>query len=104
MINSDIAAPVYTFEPVTTISLFGEISVPKAYYDLVWSMAVRHISKMGPYRDVSIGDVLDVGIHPFLSEKGLDVAEQCLDHFAATKMLPLTAVDKSCGRTFYLVD
>ena len=59
----------------------------------MWSQAVRHVSKMGPFSDVSIGSVLDVGIHKYLSEEGIIAAEQCLDHFAATKMLPLTVVD-----------
>jgi len=101
----EISQPIYTFQPITNIQLFGEIEVPKALYDFVWGQAERHISKMGADSDVSVNDILDVGVHGLLSEEGLKLAEQCLDHFAAMKYLPLTAIGKdSKGRTEFTVD
>ena len=105
MDNSSIPAPTYIFQPVTYIKLFGELSVPKAYYDFVWSQAAKYLAKMGSYSDVSIGDVFDDGIYKFISEEGYIVAEQILNHFAETKMLPLTAIGiDAMGRTDFTVD
>ena len=104
MINV-ITEPKYTFEPVTYIKLFGSFEVPKAFYDFVWNQAGRHISKMGTDSDVSVNDILDVGMHGLLSEEGLKLAEACLGHFAAMKYLPLTAIGQdSKGRTEFTVD
>ena len=101
----EIAQPVYTFQPITNIQLFGEIEAPKAVYDFVWDQAGRHISKMGTDSDVSVNDILDVGMHGLLSEEGLKLAEACLGHFAAMKYLPLTAIGQdSKGRTEFTVD
>ena len=101
----EISQPVYTFQPITNIQLFGNIEAPKAFYDFVWNQAGRHISKMGADSDVLVNDILDVGVHGMLSEKGLKLAEACLDHFAAMKYLPLTVVGQdSKGRTEFTVD
>ena len=90
---------------VTYIKLFGELSVPKAYYDFVWDQAAKYLAKMGSHSDVSIGDIFDDGIYSFISEEGYIVAEQCLDHFAAMKYLPLTAIGQDIkGRFEFTVD
>jgi hypothetical protein len=103
--NNVISEPKYTLEPVTYIRLFPEIEVPKALYDFVWGQAEMHISKMGIGGDVSVNDLLDVGMHGLLSEKGLKLAEACLDHFAAMRYLPLVAIGQNYeGRTEFIVD
>jgi hypothetical protein len=105
MNHKDISQPVYTFQPITNIQLFGNIEVPKPFYDFVWGQAGRHISKMGTDSDVSVNEILDVDIHGLLSEEGIHLAEACLDHFAAMKYLPLTVVGQdSKGRTEFTVD
>jgi hypothetical protein len=101
----EISQPVYTFQPITNIQLFGEIEVPKALYDFVWGQAEKHIWKMGADSDVSVNDLLDVGVHGLLSEKGLKLAEACLDHFAAMRYLPLVTIGQNYdGRTEFIVD
>ena len=93
IMKNTISEPIYTFEPIVTISLFND-SVPKAYHDFVWEQATRHIAKMGKASDVTVGDILDVGVYVYISKEGMIAAEKCLEHWATMGYLPIALIDR----------
>jgi hypothetical protein len=89
MIIAETIHPKYKAETKYQVYLYGNTSVSKEFYDLLWVQFVHFLPGMHFGNVYSVYEFLgDSDILGFLGEDGIKAADKCLLHIAHAGLLP----------------